>query len=242
MYVPTFPSHALPHIHISCFVLFSLLSSHRCLTVAELCADCIGYWFIFSGVSPCLFIWYKKTKNFVSIVLRTWEGWNAFSLQEVLVAITLELCPSNYMAIRCHFYRGADKSLAQPGWKQANVSVRMARISFGAWPCSGGDLWQLAFRLLKLRASLTWFRACFLPGRAKDLPAPRYNWHQEFTLCCGIKMFMYLFMFSQQCVWPIRSGWNDTAWLGIQVRTFRYNLMVSYTRVRSEGLKRVHYS
>ena len=43
----------------------------------------------------------------------------------------------------CHFvhqksemdYRGADKSLARPGRKQANVSVRMAWISFGALPC-----------------------------------------------------------------------------------------------------------
>ena len=32
-------------------------------------------------------------------------------------------------------YRGADKFLARPGKKQANVSVRMARISFGALPC-----------------------------------------------------------------------------------------------------------
>ena len=29
--------------------------------------------------------------------------------------------------------------------------------------------------LLKSRASQTCFRACFLPGRAKDLSAPRYN-------------------------------------------------------------------
>jgi len=29
--------------------------------------------------------------------------------------------------------------------------------------------------LLESRASLTCFRACFLPGRAKDLSAPRYN-------------------------------------------------------------------
>jgi len=29
--------------------------------------------------------------------------------------------------------------------------------------------------LLKSRASLTCFRACFLPGRAKDLSAPRNN-------------------------------------------------------------------
>ena len=32
-------------------------------------------------------------------------------------------------------YRGADKSLARPGRKQANVSVRMAWISFGVLPC-----------------------------------------------------------------------------------------------------------
>jgi len=32
-------------------------------------------------------------------------------------------------------YRGADKSLARPGSKQANVSVRMVSISFGALPC-----------------------------------------------------------------------------------------------------------
>jgi len=35
-------------------------------------------------------------------------------------------------------YRDANKSLAQPGRKQANVSVRMESISFGALPCRGG--------------------------------------------------------------------------------------------------------
>ena len=72
-------------------------------------------------------------------------------------------------------YRGADKFLARPGSKQANVSVRMARISFGDLPCRKRKL--LAARvsiLLNSRASLTCFRASFLPGRAKDLSAPRY--------------------------------------------------------------------
>jgi len=32
-------------------------------------------------------------------------------------------------------YSGADKSLARPGRKQSNVSIRMAPISFGALPC-----------------------------------------------------------------------------------------------------------
>jgi len=82
-----------------------------------------------------------------------------------------ELYPPNYV------YRGANKSLARPGRKQANVSVRMAWISFGTLPCKGGwgELMTARFSmLLKSRTSLTCFRACFLPGRAKDLSAPRY--------------------------------------------------------------------
>ena len=55
--------------------------------------------------------------------------------------------------------------------------LRMAGISFGALPCKGGKNLMTArvSMLLKPRASLTCFRACFLPGRAKDLSAPRYS-------------------------------------------------------------------
>ena len=43
--------------------------------------------------------------------------------------------------------KGADKSLAQPGRRQANFSVRMAWISFGALPCRKKKTWwQLASR------------------------------------------------------------------------------------------------
>ena len=67
------------------------------------------------------------------------------------------------------------KSLARPGRKQANVSVRMTSISFGALPCRGKKNLMTArvSMLLKSRASLTCFRACFRPGRANDLSAPR---------------------------------------------------------------------
>jgi len=37
--------------------------------------------------------------------------------------------------------------------------------------------------LLKSRASLTCFRACFLPGRAKDLSAPRYKYKLQQLVC-----------------------------------------------------------
>ena len=74
-------------------------------------------------------------------------------------------------------YRGADKSLARPGRKQANVSVRMASISFGVLPCRGKKNLMTARVSMSLKscASLIRFRACFLPGRAKDLSAPRYT-------------------------------------------------------------------
>ena len=59
-------------------------------------------------------------------------------------------------------YRGAGKSLARPGRKQANVSVRMAWISFGALPCrkKKKTWWQLASRCC-------WNRAC--PWHASEL-------------------------------------------------------------------------
>jgi len=72
-------------------------------------------------------------------------------------------------------YRDADKSLAQPERKQCNVSVRISWISFGALPCREKNLMTACvLMLLKSRVSLTGFRACFFPGRAKDLSAPRY--------------------------------------------------------------------
>ena len=65
----------------------------------------------------------------------------------------------------CHFcllfkcnrtdYRCADKTLARPGRKQANVSVRVAWISFGALPCRKKNLMTVrGTMLLKSRASL----------------------------------------------------------------------------------------
>ena len=45
-------------------------------------------------------------------------------------------------------YRGADKSLARPRMKQANVSFKTTWISFGALPCrKKKNWWQLASRI-----------------------------------------------------------------------------------------------
>jgi len=56
------------------------------------------------------------------------------------------------------------------------------RREFPSAPCLAGKTLMTArvSMLLKSRASLTCFRAYFLPGRAKDLSAPRYM--QQFTV------------------------------------------------------------
>ena len=63
----------------------------------------------------------------------------------------------------------------------------MAWISFGALPYRKKENLMTArvSLLLKSHASLTFFRAYFLPGRAKDLSAPRYRFEMSssFSLC-----------------------------------------------------------
>jgi len=74
----------------------------------------------------------------------------------------------------CVYYRGADKSLARPGRKQARKNVRDVRdfndiqtravINF---------IFSLQGKAPKeFHAILTETLACFLPGQAKDLSAP----------------------------------------------------------------------
>ena len=80
--------------------------------------------------------------------------------------------------LRCIWnYRGADKSLALPGRKQARKHVRDARdfnnietraVKFFFLSCK-------ARRRRKIHAILTETLACFLPFRAKDLSAPLYT-------------------------------------------------------------------
>jgi len=81
----------------------------------------------------------------------------------------------------CHIYRGADKSSARPGRKQARKHVRDARdfnkietravIKF---------IFQQGKAPKKIQAILTEKLACFLPRRAKDLSAPLYQQHVKF--------------------------------------------------------------
>jgi len=80
----------------------------------------------------------------------------------------------NKPGISERLYKGADKSLARQGRKQANVSVRMAWISFSALPCRKkklDDSSRLDFTEIARVPDM--LPSCFFPGRAKDLSAPR---------------------------------------------------------------------
>ena len=63
-------------------------------------------------------------------------------------------------------YRGADKSLARPGRKQARKHVRDAR------DFNNIETPAVIKAPKEIHAILTETLACFLPGRAKDLSAP----------------------------------------------------------------------
>jgi len=70
-------------------------------------------------------------------------------------------------------YRGADKSLARPGRKQARKHVRDARDFNNIETRAVIKLCFLQDRARKeIHANLTETLAYFLPGRAKNLPAP----------------------------------------------------------------------
>jgi len=73
------------------------------------------------------------------------------------------------------YYRGADKSLAQPGWKESRKHVKDE--------CDFNNMETRAvikFIFLhgkapkEIHAILTETLACVLPGRAKDFSAPLY--------------------------------------------------------------------
>ena len=114
--------------------------------------------------------WSMSTRKTTVWIWWQYTKYDVHGTPSVQIAVMLR-CDDVYFGT----YRGADKSLARPGRKQANVSVRMAWISFGALPCRKRNLMTVCVSiLLKSCASVTCFPACFLSGRAKDLPAPRY--------------------------------------------------------------------
>jgi len=71
-----------------------------------------------------------------------------------------------------YFYRGADKSLERPGWKQARKHVRDERDFNDIETRDVINFFLLQGKAPKeIHGILTETFACFLPGRAKELSA-----------------------------------------------------------------------
>jgi len=85
---------------------------------------------------------------------------------------------SKYQTVSQHKrkYRGADKSLARPGSKQARKHARDARDFNNIETLATIKFFFLQGKALKeIHAILTETLARFLPGRARDLSASLYN-------------------------------------------------------------------
>jgi len=79
-------------------------------------------------------------------------------------------------SLNFELYRGADKSLARPGRKQARKHVRDARDFYNIETRAVIKFFFLRGKAPKeIHAILTEILACFLPGQAKDLSAPLYR-------------------------------------------------------------------
>ena len=71
-------------------------------------------------------------------------------------------------------YRGAEKSLARPGRKQARKQVRDKRDFNNIETRAVNKFLSLQGKAPEeIHAILTEILACFLPGRTKDLSAPQ---------------------------------------------------------------------
>jgi len=73
-----------------------------------------------------------------------------------------------------------------PDQEGNKLMVLSERREFPSGPCLAEkkNLTVRVSMLLKSRASLTCFRACFIPGRAKDLSAPRYKYRLKVSRFC----------------------------------------------------------
>ena len=87
------------------------------------------------------------------------------------------------------YTRGADKSLARPGRKQARKHVRDARDFKNIETRAVIIFFFLQGKAPKeIRTILTETLGCFLPGRAKDISAPRYIRvvHERSVVCTAV--------------------------------------------------------
>jgi len=133
-------------------------------------------------------------------------------------------------------YRGADKSLARPGRIQANVSVRMAWIFFGALPCRKKTWRQLASRCCWNRER-PWHAselASFLVGlRTYQHPGKFMFWGEEsifflLQIISGILLLLLLLLFLFVLLYLVLSSDQSRVMLTARLHSLRREDDVDY--------------
>jgi len=101
-------------------------------------------------------------------------------------------------------------------------------FNFGVLPCRKKRNLMTArvSMLLKSRASLTWFRVCFLSSRAKDLSAPRYSFvwviPRRLNFMCQSFVTRCLLIFTEMSK-ILNSEMHETDNNKLQYQVLRYN-------------------
>jgi len=117
------------------------------------------------------------------------------------------------------WYRGADKSLARPGRKQARKHVRDAR-DFNKIKMEAviKFLFLQGKALTEIHAILTETLTCFLPGRAKDLSAPSYCNITGGCMKLGQTMLPKAPEWCYTCSWSHHNHWST--YISWQIETW----------------------
>ena len=138
-----------------------------------------------------------QPKELRTLCVIRYTGRNLIPLTGLPVSRSIAILSSQVWTMHWSFpmaphYRGADKSLARPGGKQAGKHVRDARdcnnietravIKSPPHPMQGKAPREI-------HAILTETLACFLPGRAKDLSAPLYCTYKSLSIYTTLLRF-----------------------------------------------------
>ena len=141
----TFAPHKCPHLHYVICEGHKVKVSYQNICVSSEHPHFTSSFLKFKSNSLVKTLFFLLNAAFsmalldLTLILLTWKIWwapnNASKWQMGFNSAFKGLMSRVHLAsfvITLHKYRGSDKSLARPGRKQANVSLRMTWISFGA--------------------------------------------------------------------------------------------------------------
>ena len=116
----------------------------------------------------------------------------------------------------CYVYRGADKSLALPGRRQARKHVRDTRDFNNIETRAVIKFFFQGKAPKEIHAILTGTLDCFFSGRAKDLPAPlcvctRNTWIMNVYMYIYVCIHIFMHVCKYACIQGVTGGKDQTS-------------------------------